>query len=209
MRFKNREEAANLLAAKLIQYKGFNPLVLAIPRGAVPMAHIIAKALEGEMDVVLVHKLGAPDQPELAIGALDENGNIYLADYAKNWHIPEDYLVQEKTQQTEVLHKRGAIYRSLHAPIDPAGRIVLIIDDGIATGSTMAAALRAIRAKHPAKLMAVAAVASREAFDTLYELADDVICLEVPEFFNAVGQFFLDFSQVTDEEVIELLNRGK
>lgn len=207
MVFQDRKEAAQLLVDRLIQYKGQNPLVLAIPRGAVPMAHIIAQRLDGQMDVVLVHKLGAPSQPEFAIGAIDESGEVHLAPHAAEFGVQTSYFIQEKEAQLETLQKRGALYRSLHPPIDPKERIIIIVDDGIATGETMAAALRATRAKKPAKLIAATAVASSDAFKLIQKLADDVICLEVPIPFYAVGQFFVDFPQVSDEEIIMLLNQ--
>jgi putative phosphoribosyl transferase len=209
MIFQNREEAAKLLAAKLIEYKEDHPLVLAIPRGAVPMAQRIAEVLEGDLDVVLVHKLGAPEQPEFAIGALDENGHIHLASYIESFDIPYEYIDQEKAAQLAVLKERANLYRSLKPPIDPKNRTVIIIDDGIATGETLAAALKAIKAKHPAKLIAAAAVASREAFQNLQKFADKIVCLDIPEPFGAVGQFFLEFPQVSDEEVVTILKRKK
>ena len=207
MLFRDREEAAQLLAERLIGYRGQNPLVLAIPRGAVPMARIIVEVLEGEMDVVLVHKLGAPGQSELAIGAVDEAGGIYLAGHAVELGVSEDYIAREKQAQMETLRSRRALYTPVHSPISPSGRIVIVVDDGIATGATMVAALRAVRTQKPSKLMAATAVASREALQTVRGLADEVVCLKVPEIFYAVGQFFLEFPQVSDEEVIAILKQ--
>lgn len=203
--FQNREVAAQLLAQQLAHYQGKNPLVLAIPRGAVPMAYIIAQSLGGQMDVVLVHKLGAPTQPELAIGAVEESGAVYLNAYVKALKVPESYLVQEQAAQLAMLQARRALYSPLRASIDLKGRIVLLVDDGIATGSTMVTALQAIRAKHPARLVAVTAVASDSAFHLISQLADEVVCLEVPDNFYAVGQFFMEFPQVSDEAVVALL----
>lgn len=206
MLFENREHAARLLARRLgAYYKNKNPLVLAIPRGAIGMAEIIADVLGGELDVVLVHKLGAPGQPELAIGAIDETGNVFLSGYGLD--IDGAYLEAEKRAQLEVLRKRRARYTPSRGPIDPHERIVIVVDDGIATGSTMTAALRAIRRSKPKKLVGAVAVASPSAARAMSREADAIVCLDVPAEFYAVGQFFEDFSQVSDEEVTAILQK--
>ncbi|MDH3443037.1 MAG: phosphoribosyltransferase family protein [Deltaproteobacteria bacterium] len=206
MIFNNREHAGELLARQLIRYKGENPLVLAIPRGGVPMAKVIADALCGELDVVLVRKLRYPDQPELAVGAIDESGEAFLADYAAD--VEGKYLEGEKKEQLEVLRRRRALYTPRRAPIDPHGRIAIVVDDGIATGSTMSSALRAVGARKPKILVAAAGVASPQAARALTDDFNTLVCLNVPEEFYAVGQFFKDFSQVSDEDVIAILRRS-
>ena len=204
MRFQNREHAAQLLVERLSPaYKNKNPLVLGVPRGAVPMAKIIADKLGGELDVVLVHKLTHPESPELAIGAIDESGKALVSDWAMG--LDADYLEAEKRRQLAVLRRRRAAYTPLRAPIDPRGRIVIVVDDGIATGSTMTAALRAVRAKNPKKLVGAVAVASTSAAHALSRECDEMICLKVPVDFYAVGQFFENFDQVTDEDVVAIL----
>ena len=204
MRFRNREHAAALLIERLrASYEDKNPLVLGVPRGAVPMAKLIANALAGELDVVLVHKLRHPEQPELAIGAIDETGKAFVSELASE--VDPIYLNSEKRRQLDVLRRRRALYTPLRAPIDPAGRIVIVVDDGIATGSTMTAALRAIRAQKPRKLVGAVAVASAEAARAMLRECDAMVCLNVPHDFYAVGQFFDDFGQVTDEDVVALL----
>jgi predicted phosphoribosyltransferase len=207
MIFNNREHAGELLARRLIRYKGMNPLVLGIPRGAVPMAKIIADALGGELDVVLVRKLGYPGQPELAIGAVDESGAAFLADYAAE--VGAAYLEAEKKEQLEVIRRRRALYTPTRLPIDPHDRIVIVVDDGIATGATMITALRAIRAKKPKKLISAVAVASSQAARSIARECDALVCLDVPAEFYAVGQFFRDFSQVVDEDVVETLRQSE
>jgi predicted phosphoribosyltransferase len=203
MRFENREHAARLLARRLYAYKDRNPLVLGIPRGAVPMARIIADLLGGELDIVLVRKLGFPGQPELAIGSIDETGSVYLSEHALG--VDAAYIEAEKKTQLETLRRRRAEYTPSRSPIDPAGRIVIVVDNGIATGATIMAALRATRQKKPGKLIAAVAVAPPGTVDRLSEEADEVVCLAAPRDFYAVGQFFDDFSQVTDEEVIAIM----
>jgi predicted phosphoribosyltransferase len=204
MLFKNREHAARVLAHRLISYKGKNPLVLGIPRGAVPMAKIIADELNGELDVVLVRKIGAPDQPELAIGSVDEAGHIYLSEYASELCVSPDYIKSEADRQLATLRRRRALYTPNRPPIDPAGRIVIIVDNGIATGATMIAALRATRAKKPHKLIAAVAVAPPATAARLDREADKLVCLKVPTDFAAVGEFFEDFSQVSEDEVVSI-----
>ena len=209
MIFSNREEAARRLADKLAAYKGQNPLVLAIPRGAVPMARIVAEALGGEFDVVLVRKLGAPGNPEFAIGAIDETGWAYLGPYAALAGANADYIERAKARELETIRKRRAQYSPLHPPIEPKGRIVIVIDDGLATGSTMLAALHALRQRAPQKLVCAVPVAPPDTLEKVGEQADEVVCLYAPENFQAVGQFYADFGQVEDEEVIALLSERK
>ena len=209
MIFSNREQAARLLAEKLATYKGHNPLILAIPRGAVPMAKIVAEALGGEFDVVLVRKLGAPGNPEFAIGAIDETGWAYLGPYAAMAGADSGYIERIKAQELATIRKRRAQYSPLHPPIDPQGRIVIVIDDGLATGSTMLAALHALRSRAPQKLVCAVPVAPPDTLEKVGEKSDEVVCLHAPENFQAVGQFYADFGQVEDEEVITLLSERK
>jgi len=208
MPFRDRDHAAHQLAEKLASYKGKNPLVLAIPRGAVPMAKIIADALEGEFDVVLVRKLRAPFSPEFAIGSVDESGWTYVAEYAPSAGGTKEYIESEKETQMETMRRRRAQYTPIRPPIDPAGRTVIIIDDGLATGATMISALHATRAKNPAKLVCAVPVSPPDTLQKVEALADEVVCLEAPEGFSAVGQFYMSFPQVEDEEVVEILRQG-
>ena len=206
MRFSNRDEAAVLLAERLVAYKGRNPLILGVPRGAVPMARIIADALGGELDVVLVRKLRAPGQPELAIGAVDEAGTVLAGRY---FHVAVgDYLRQEIEIQREVMRARRQMYAGAAKAVNPAGRIVVIVDDGIATGSSMLAAIRSVRARKPQKIVVAIGVAPPQSLAQIQAEADEVVCLYAPPDLYAVGQFFDDFSEVTDEMVVAALSRA-
>ena len=203
--FQDRLDAARQLAAALAPYRGRNPLVLAIPRGAVPMARAIARALDGEFDVVLVRKLRAPHAPEVAIGAVDESGWTYVAPYAASLEADPAYIAAEKQFQLATLAARRARYTPVRAPIDPAGRTVIVVDDGLATGATMIAALHGLRHRQPARLVCALPVAAPEALERVRPLADEVVCLLAPADFEAVGQFYRIFDQIEDDEVIALL----
>ena len=208
MAFENRAQAAQMLARGLDKYRGQRPLVLAIPRGAVPMGKIVADELDGDLDVVLVRKLRAPQNPELAIGSIDETGTVYVdPDTRDLWDEP--YLEGEKKVQLETLQRRRQMYEPAGSPIDAAGRVVIVLDDGIATGSTMIAALRAVRARQPSKLIAAAGVASPETLRLIRRETDEVVCLETPELLYAIGYHFRDFSQVSDEDVVATLREAR
>jgi predicted phosphoribosyltransferase len=206
MRFKNRVEAAQLLAERLSHYRSQHPLVLGIPRGAVPMASVIADTLDGDLDVVLVHKLRAPFQPELAIGAIDEAGHVYRHDVGVD--IDAEEIDREIGIQRELLRTRRTLYTRARGPLSARGRVAIIVDDGIATGSSVLAAIRAVRQQKPKTLVVATAVAPPDALRRIASEADDVVCLYAPRTFRAVGEFFDDFSTVTDEEVYELLERA-
>ena len=203
--FDSRIDAARRLAKALAKYKGRNPLVLAIPRGAVEMGRVVADELGGELDVVLVRKLRSPYSPEFAVGAIDETGWAYVADHARSAGAHEEYLKGEQRAQLETLRKRRAEYTPARPPIDPKGRVVIVVDDGLATGATMIAALHAARAKQPERLVCAVPVAAPDSLERVRPYADEVVCLEAPEEFFAVGQFYREFKQVEDEQVVELL----
>jgi putative phosphoribosyl transferase len=207
MRFRNREEAASQLADRLAAYRGQHPLVLGVPRGAVPMASLIAEALGGDLDVVLVRKLRAPGQPELAIGAVDEAGTVLKGQY---FDIASDeYVRGEIRTQLEILRRRRELYTRAQKAVDPSGRVVIIVDDGVATGSSMLSAIRAIRAQRPGRLVIAIGVAPPATLARLRAEVDEVVCLHSPADFHAVGQFFEVFSEVTDAMVVEALARPR
>lgn len=209
MRFRDRTEAARLLADQLLRYRGQHPLVLAIPRGAVVMGRVIADALEGELDVVLVRKLRAPRRPELAIGSVDEHGHTFLTEHGRRATFPAGYLEREKREQLGLLRERRRAYTRARHPIDPSGRVVIVVDDGMATGATMIAALESLRSQTPARLVVATAVAPPETIERVRAHADEVVCTITSREFVAVGQFFEEFAQVEDGDVIALLREEK
>lgn len=204
--FRDREDAARRLAAKLKGWSLHDPVVLAIPRGGVVTGAVLARELGAELDVVLSRKLRAPGQPELAIGAVAEDGRVYLNHHAEGFiELPEDYLAGERLHQLAEIARRGRYFRAARPRARVAGRSVVVTDDGIATGSTMVAALRAVRAQDPRELIVAVPVAPPETLEEVRRWCDDVVCLITPQVFQAVGQFYADFTPVEDQQVVELL----
>ncbi len=208
MTFQDRREAGRQLAVALAAYRDRRPFVLAIPRGGVIVGYEVAKALGAPLDVVVPRKLRAPFNPELAVGAVAHDGSVYLdSPLVSHLDVTEEYVREETARQLEEIRRRMQIYRGDRPPAVLEGTTSIVVDDGIATGSTMIAALRATRAARPAHLVAAIPVAPAEGVAMLRREADDVVCLYTPPMFYAVGQFYVDFAQTDDAEVVELLRR--
>ena len=207
--FRNRYEAGRRLAQHLTGYAGRpDVLVLGLPRGGVPVAYEVAKALAAPLDVFLVRKLGVPDYEELAMGAVATGGVRVLNDsIARQLGIPADVIDAATAREQEELTRRERLYRGDAPPPEVRDHVVIVVDDGLATGSTMHAAIRALRAMGPAGIVVAAPVGAPEACNQLRGEADDVICAVAPSTFRAVGRWYQDFSQTTDEEVQQLLAR--
>jgi predicted phosphoribosyltransferase len=203
--FKDRLDAARQLSKALAKYHGQNPLVLAIPRGAVPMGAWMAQELNGQLDVVLVRKLRAPFDPEVAIGAVDESGLAYLSPYAATLGLDPQYVKDEIKLQMKTIKARRKQYSLTRVPLEVKGRVVIVVDDGLATGATMMSALKATREKQPRHLVCAIPVASPDALEKIKPLVDETVCLSAPKDFMAVAQFYRQFPQVDDEQVLVLL----
>ena len=205
--FADRADAAEQLAVALRQWHGTKPMIMAIPRGAVPMGKIIAERLGGDLDIVLTRKLRAPNNPELAVGAVDESGWVYVSEVARLVGADDAYIRGQVVEELEAIRCRRALYTGSRPAINARGRVVIVIDDGLATGATMVAALHALRAQHPSRLVCAVPVASQDAAAKVGSLADDVVVLKIPSSFDAVAQFYRRFPQVDDEEVLAALEK--
>ena len=210
--FPDRTEAGRCLAQRLLGFKDQHPVVLALPRGGVPVGFEIARALAAPLDLILVRKIGAPYREELAIGAIadgeqpelvTDRGLIGVLD------VTSEYLEQAKSRALEEIERRRRVWFGDRRPIDVAGCTAIVVDDGIATGATMRVALRSIRRRKPARLVLAVPVAPPDTLKELRGEVDETICLDTPADFSAVGQFYERFPQLQDEEVTALLDRAR
>ena len=208
--FRDRREAGRLLATKLAAYANRpDVIVLALPRGGVPVAYEVARALNAPLDIFLVRKLGVPGYEELAMGAIATGGVRVLNDQLVGGLRIPDYVVDEvAASEQQELARRERLYRGDRPAPDVRGRTVILVDDGLATGATMLAAVKALRQQQPARIVVAVPTASPETCEQLRAEVDDIICAITPEPFHAVGLWYEDFSQTTDEEVRDLLARS-
>jgi predicted phosphoribosyltransferase len=208
--FSDRVDAGKRLALELRDFAGKNGIVLAIPRGGVIVGYEIANALSLPLDVIIPHKLGAPYNPELAIGAITEDGTTFLDDNLIAYmNVSQEYIKQESERQKKEIQRRLKLYRQDAPYPNLTGLRVILVDDGIATGSTMKAALASVRNKGAASITVAIPVGPPSTIKELKNQADRVICPYTPEYFQAIGQFYDDFSQTSDEEVIQLLKQNR
>src|SRR5437016_5633987 len=210
MRFRDRSEAGRLLAAKLRAYANRpDVVVLALPRGGVPVAFEVARALAAPLDIFLVRKLGVPGHEELAMGAIASGGvRVLNPDVVAGLDIPEHVVGSVAASELRELERRERAYRDDRPPVEAQGKLVILVDDGLATGSTMRAAAAALRRKSPRRLVVGVPVAAPGTCDALQDEVDEIVCAITPEPFYAVGLWYADFRQTTDDEVRQLLNRA-
>ncbi|NIN69356.1 MAG: phosphoribosyltransferase [Anaerolineae bacterium] len=207
MLFKDRREAGKALAQELAPFKGQDDvIVLGIPRGGVVVGHEVAEALDLPLDVYITRKIGAPRNPELAIGAVASDGTLILDhELANRLGVPQDYIDRESERQTQEIKRRTSEYRGERPDLELKGKVVILADDGVATGATTLATIKAIRAQDPAKLVLAVPVGPRDTIERLKREVDELYCLHAPEIFWAVGAFYNVFDQTSDEEVKTLL----
>jgi putative phosphoribosyl transferase len=211
MKFADRRAAGRQLAGRLAHLKDRRPVVLALPRGGVAIGFEIAEALAAPLDVVLVRKIGVPWQPELALGAVTDGAaaDIFVdRDLAARLDIPEDYIESETGRQLQEIERRRNSYCAGRPPVEIAGGTAIVVDDGIATGATMRVALRAVRQRRPDRLVLAVPVAPPDTLAAFRDEADEIVCLDQPPEFGAIGFFYRDFHQMSDAEVTELLARA-
>jgi len=211
VQFADREDGGRRLATALAAYRGdANAIVLGLPRGGVVTAAAIAEALELPFDVLVVRKLGTPGQEELAMGAIGPGGiRVLNEDVVGALRISDSQIEAETRHETEELERREALFRGGQAPLQLEGKIVILVDDGLATGSTMAAAVSVVRRHHPAKIVLAVPVAPIDTVERFEPMVDELLCLETPSPFYAVGSWYSDFTQVEDDEVVRLLERAR
>jgi putative phosphoribosyl transferase len=209
--FEDRQEAGTRLASELLRFKGSDPVVLALPRGGVPVAFEVAQALAAPLDLVLVRKIGAPMQPELAVAAVVDGDRMELVvneELARELGLTDAWIRGEATRQVEEIERRRRLYLAGRERVAVEGKTAIVIDDGIATGATTRAALRAVRSREPKHLVLAVPVAPAETVEALRGEVDEVVCLATPSPFGAIGFFYDDFRQVGDDEVRDLLARA-
>lgn len=211
MRFKDRVSAGQKLAAALLKHELKQPVVFALPRGGVPVAYEVAAALKAPLDLVLVRKIGVPWQPELAAGAVaDSEQNLFLnEDVLNGVGLSHAQVVQAAKAEMQEIERRRKLYLKDRAPIDVKGRDVVVVDDGIATGATVRAAVMALKRRGPARVIVATPVAPPETVAELKREADDVVCLSAPEGFFAISAYYDSFHQLSDDEVVALLGKAR
>jgi predicted phosphoribosyltransferase len=208
--FTDRVDAGKRLASALKDFSGKKGIVLSIPRGGVVVGFMIAKALKLPLDVIIPRKIGAPDNPELAIGAVAEDGTAILDNNLIRYlGVSREYIKEETERQKQEIGRRLKLYRQDASYPNLKGLDVIVVDDGIATGSTMKAALASVKNRGASSITVAVPVGSPSTIDELEKIADRVVVLNTPEFFQAIGEFYTDFSQTSDEEVIELMRENK
>jgi predicted phosphoribosyltransferase len=211
MLFRDRFDAGRRLAARLQKHANRpDVIVLALPRGGVPVGYEVARALGAPLDVFLVRKLGFPGQEEFAMGAIASGGvRILNTNLLRRFHVPDHTVEAIAARELAELERREQAYRGSTAPLSVRGHTVILVDDGLATGSTMRAAAAALRRMHPARIVVAVPVGAGDSCEEFGALVDEVVCAETPEPFQAVGQWYEDFAQTTDDEVRELLQRAR
>ena len=209
--FQDRVVAGRLLGARVAALHPANPVVLALPRGGVPVALEVARALDAPLDLLLVRKIGVPWQPELAVAAVMDGAEpvvVVEPHVQAEAGVKQSYIEQRAQEELAEIERRRRTYLADRAPVPVTGRTAIVVDDGIATGTTMRAALRGLRRRNPARLVLAVPVAPPDTIDDLRREVDDVVCLAQPSFFGAIGYFYIDFHQLSDDEVIQLMRQA-